>query len=326
MEAYKRWVRRNKDHLHSFDYIVNGITWVLPDLLCYSEIAPEAVTSIFDTITTINLHIIKTNPAETAGLSELSWSPYSLCIALIEGLEMLVEIAAQHYYGDDKKWNFIAGTEAIKLFVRLAMFCNSGYQMLLCGGESVNVQKVRRNLESKALSALNRFGENARVVCEPSWLRSVQQATIVQKRTLFTLLSEEGIPGALFLMGEMLFFIRPLLYVLLVRKYGTRSWFPWFTSLAVDLIGYVISYRAKWSRKEEPLFRLSDRESDELSRRKILFVLYLMRDPLFTKYTRTRLERTQNLLQPVPAVGFLADRLIELIIVAQKRYTYISGS
>lgn len=37
------------------------------------------------------------------------------------------------------------------------------------------------NLEGRALSALNRFGENARMVSEPLWLRRVQhQHTMMQ--------------------------------------------------------------------------------------------------------------------------------------------------
>lgn len=40
--------------------------------------------------------------------------PYSLCISALKNLETLIEVAAQQYYGDDKRWNFIAVTEAMK--------------------------------------------------------------------------------------------------------------------------------------------------------------------------------------------------------------------
>ncbi|MFS7942679.1 putative peroxisome membrane protein, Pex16 [Helianthus anomalus] len=42
MEAYKRWVRRNKDYLHSIDSLANGLTWLLPERFAESEIIPEA--------------------------------------------------------------------------------------------------------------------------------------------------------------------------------------------------------------------------------------------------------------------------------------------
>lgn len=94
----------------------------------------------------------------------------------------------------------------IRVLVRLALFQNSGYKMLLHGGQTPNDEKIleastpqRRtggllkpgeqlgnghlrnnhaqdpwNLEGRALSALNRFGERARSVSDPEWLHRVQ--------------------------------------------------------------------------------------------------------------------------------------------------------
>lgn len=66
--------------------------------------------------------------------------------------------------------------------------------------------------------------------------------------------------------GETMFVLRPLIYVLLVRKYGTRSWFPWFISLAVDLIGNSMlsaTTMSQDSRKDQH-FQFSKSEKDEV--------------------------------------------------------------
>lgn len=42
MEAYKRWVRRNKEYVHSLESLANGMTWLLPERFSDSEIGPEA--------------------------------------------------------------------------------------------------------------------------------------------------------------------------------------------------------------------------------------------------------------------------------------------
>lgn len=73
-----------------------------------------AVSSLFGIISSINDHIIETTPTQTTGHSEILSFPYPLCITLLKDLETLIEVAAQQFYGDDKKWNFIAATEAIK--------------------------------------------------------------------------------------------------------------------------------------------------------------------------------------------------------------------
>ncbi|XP_073155571.1 peroxisome biogenesis protein 16 isoform X2 [Henckelia pumila] len=317
-------------------------------------------------ITALNEHIIDSTPVRTrTGCGEPSSFPFSLCITLLKDLETLVEVVAQQLYGEEKKWNFIAITEATKVLLRLAMLQKSGYKMLLHGGENTNdgrdtddvdapgnefasnpgqhgVSGVLSNnhgqgpynLEGRALFALNRFGENARTVTGPSWLHRVQHqqaimeplTTVSQTPTLYTFLSEKGTPGGLFLMGEVLFVLRPLIYVLLIRKYGARSWLPWLASLVVDLIGNGSSSLVSVLWHNCNGFHLSTLEKHELKRRKLLWALYLMRDPVFTKYTSQRLAGTQKLLEPVPLIGLLTEKLIELLVGAQTRYTYMSGS
>ncbi|GER31280.1 shrunken seed 1 family protein [Striga asiatica] len=351
MEAYRRWVQRNKEYVHSLESLANGLTWLLPERFSESEIGPEAVTSLLGIITTINNHILETPPTRArTGLAESSSFPLSLCITLLKDMETLVEVVAQQYYGEEKKWNFMALTESIKALLRLAVLRKNGYKMLLHGGESSNDgceldsringlpsgpgPQTPWNLEGRALSALSRFGENARSVSEPTWLRRVhhqqeilEPPTLVkEKPNLSTFLSAKGISGGLFLTGEVMFILRPLVYVLLIRRYGARSWLPWLTSLLVDLIGHGIISTVTVSSRLSKDFKLSTIEKNELKRRKFLWALYLMRDPFFTKYTRQRLDRTEKLLEPIPIIGLLTEKLVELLVGAQTRYTYMSGS
>ncbi|KAH9602235.1 hypothetical protein KSS87_009748 [Heliosperma pusillum] len=234
MEAYKNWVRQNKDYVHSLESLANGLTWLLPERFSSSEIGPEAA---------------------------------------LKELETLVEVVAQQLYGDDKKWNFLVITEASKALLRLALFRDGGYKMLLHGGETPNNDdhpdsglgdlvkpgenqrpgyfnnlnpQNQWNREGKALSALSRFGENARMINSPPGLSRIQPPGGIteipamvteEKPTLSSILSEKGFRGGLFLIGEILFILRPFIYVSFVRKYGARSWIPWLVSLSVDLVG-----------------------------------------------------------------------------------------
>lgn len=89
---------------------------------------------------------------------------------------------------------------------------------------------------------------------------------VVNRPSLAAIITERGFTGALFIIGEVLFITRPLLYVLLIRRYGTRSWTPWFLSLGVDLLGLgFLSYVKERERTEEgKRFCLSAPESDEV--------------------------------------------------------------
>ncbi|XP_016445869.1 peroxisome biogenesis protein 16-like [Nicotiana tabacum] len=356
MEAYKRWIRRNKDFVRQFDSLVNNLTWFLPDEFAESEIGPEAVSSTVGMITTMNEYIIETSPTdEHTRCAESSFVPLSLCLTLLKDLETTIEVVAEQLYGEKNKWNLIAVTEAVKACIRLVIFRKTEYKMLLQGGEteiaendsdSLSPQETKRrldkprrngesgisngqnpgNLQGRAISALSSFGKNA--IMEHPQAIMEPPSKVVEKPSLQTFLSEKGILGSFFVTGEIFFIIRPLIYVLLMRKYGTRSWFPWCISLALDLIGNSILSVTLMSQNSGNNHRLqfSDSEKDELKRRRMLWALYLMRDPFFTKYTRQRLESTQRLVQPIPILGFVAEKLIEILIGVQTRYTYISGS
>ncbi|KAE9622052.1 putative peroxisome membrane protein, Pex16 [Lupinus albus] len=355
MEGYKRWVREKKEYVHSFETLSTGLMWVPPELFSNSEIVPEAVTTILGIITTINAHIIETAPTQDITGSTESYSfPYSLFLSVLAGLESLVEGVAQHYYGDNKKWNFLVVTEATKVLVRLSLFRKSGYKMLLSGMETSNDDTNSISLTSQDQSSLIRFGEmepmtsnrvdqnhQREIAAECTMLSTCrvdqnhhQEAiidppvSVTERPTLFDILSKKGLCGVLCFIGEVLFITRPLVSVLFIRKYSIRSWTPWFLSLAFDCIGMSILSLVATSvagRKERRIY-LSASEKDEVKRRKLLFVLYILKDPFFSKYTRQKLESIEKVLEPVPVIGFLTAKAVELIIGCQTRYTYISGS
>ncbi|CAI0471976.1 unnamed protein product [Linum tenue] len=284
MEAYKDWVRRNRDYVNSLESLASGLTWLLPERFSESEIGPEAVTAVLGMITAINEHIIDTTPrSQTPAVAiEPHSFPYPLCISMIKELETLVEVAAQQYFGDDKKWNFIALAEAAKVIVRLASFRNSGFRMLLQGGETPNVEnspspsklgnhhepdhfpnmngRTQWNMEGKALSALSRFRENARKGADPEWLHRVQhQHPVVEP------------PGCLTPLSTL--------------RFGGR----------------------------EEQCQFTDAEKHENTA--LLFII-----------PRGKLESTEKIMEPVPLVGILTEKLVELLSGAQTRYTYMSGS
>ncbi|CAH8354945.1 unnamed protein product [Eruca vesicaria subsp. sativa] len=142
-----------------------------------------------------------------------------------------------------------------------------------------------------------------------------------KRRTLSDLLYEKGFKGALFVIGEVLYITRPLIYVLFIRRYGIRSWIPWAISVSVDTLGMGILSNLKLCGDKSKQINSSQPEKNELRRRKLLWALYLMRDPFFTKYTSS-----QKKVEPVPLIGFFTGKLVELLVGAQSRYTYISGS
>ncbi|XBI44462.1 hypothetical protein VPH35_109090 [Triticum aestivum] len=359
MEAYKVWVRKNRDLVRSLESLANGVTWILPERFANSEIAPEAgdaslsigvtfsptprffglnllssvVYALLGIVSSVNQHIIET-PNDGHSLASKEQSiPWALVVSILKDVEAVVEVAAQHFVGDDRKWGFLAVTEAVKACVRLAAFRESGYRMLLQGGEVENEEEdvlednqgvktngvpviypvnghsqnghwittdgpdgkpgiISKSLEGRAVAALNRFGQNAKMLSDPTWMSRLQPSPVppvmeIEKPTFATIWSSKGVSGRLFMLGEAVHIFRPLVYVLLIRKFGIKSWTPWLVSLAVELTSLGIhSHATDLNHRAGKVHQLSSAERDELKRRKMMWALYVMRDPFFASYTR----------------------------------------
>lgn len=356
MEAYKFWVRKNREFVHSLESLANGMTWLLPERFSNSEIGPEAVYAFLGIVSAVNQHIIDRTPGKYQPSCSEEQIPWSLCISMLKDLETVVEVAAEHFYGKEGKWNFLVIMEFLKALARLGSFQDSGYQMLIQGGEVLNLKKspevpeaqngglrnpgmsaaqlhhlngqIPPSLEGRAMAALNRFGDKARMASDYKFFNNYNPAVVLKKPSLGTVLSQKGVFGMSFVAGEVISILRPLIYVLLIRKHGTQAWKPWFLSLATELTGFsLLLYGTSYGgRTGDKLYCLSTPEKDELRRRKLIWALYVMRDPFFTKHTKHRLEKTDKYLSQFPFVGFLTGKITELLVGAQTRYTYTSGS
>lgn len=74
-----------------------------------------AVYAILGIISSVNQHIIDTTSNQLLPrISAVASFPWSLCVSTLKDLEAVVEVAAQHFYGEEGKWNFIALAEATK--------------------------------------------------------------------------------------------------------------------------------------------------------------------------------------------------------------------
>ncbi|CAM0948492.1 unnamed protein product [Alopecurus aequalis] len=306
MEAYKLWVLKNRELVRSLESLANWATWILPERFGNSEVAPEAVYALVGIVECVNQHIVETPINESV--------PWALVVSILKDAEAVVEVAAQRFAGDDRKWDFLAVTEAAKACVRFAAFRESGYsRMLLHGGEVENDEAAtpmnghpQNEIACNGKAALSKNGN----------LQPTPTVTMEVERP--SIWCWKGVSGRLFMLGEAVHIFRPLVYVLLMTKFGSRSsWTPWLVSLALEVTSLGIH-----SRK---VHLLSSAERDELNRRKMMmWVIYAVRDPFFGKYTRPQLEKAQKALNSVPLIGL--GKLVDLSEGVQSRYTYTSGS
>lgn len=96
-----------------------------------------------------------------------------------------------------------------------------------------------------------------------------------------------GMLSGLGAIGEYMFVLRPLIYVLAMRKYGQKSWYPWFLSLAIELtsrtsIKHYLASRPGGGRSGSGTLL----EKDEMKRRLWLLLYYVLRSPFYDRFTK----------------------------------------
>ena len=109
-------------------------------------------------------------------------------------------------------------------------------------------------------------------------------------------------------LDELLYIIRPVVYVYLVYKHGRMSYYPIKVCLVLDLIAISISFR-RLSAKEASVgsdgrkHRLKSVERRELARRiRDTILKYFLRDPIFEVFTKKILEKIFSTLRLSPSI------------------------
>jgi hypothetical protein len=115
--------------------------------------------------------------------------------------------------------------------------------------------------------------------------------------------------------AEVLYILRPLIHLMLIRQYGWRSWRAWGTSLAVDLV----SRQCMADPADED-------DHEEQQRRMTLMLLYLVRSPFFDFVIQRILARIEAAVRRIPVVGRLTGTTLDLVRFLQRYWFYTSGT
>ena len=129
----------------------------------------------------------------------------------------------------------------------------------------------------------------------------------------------------LFLAGETLFAIRPLVYLVLARAFP-KSWGPVFVALGMDAAALAATRtaiaRLAPSRSKEEV----KHEQDELSRRKFLLLRYLLVSPAYEAGLGGMLASFAENYKDTRGVGFVATLANESMGYYHDLHFYSSGS
>lgn len=115
--------------------------------------------------------------------------------------------------------------------------------------------------------------------------------------------------------AEVAYIMRPLLHILLIRRFGWRSWKAWMLALITDLA----------SRAAMPT-PIDSAHGIERRRRMAQLLLYLGRSPFFDLVLRVFIRKVTTPLRRIPVFGGITSSAIQWITLLQQYWFYTSGS
>ncbi|CAO1626465.1 unnamed protein product [Sympodiomycopsis kandeliae] len=159
-------------------------------------------------------------------------------------------------------------------------------------------------------------------------------------------------------LSEYLWILRPVLYVLALKKWGTRRWEPWTISFGVEYLSHLLRRSTYASSaltgqdgaasgglnpllmgllQTHPILRLighliksstsnpkpvSQVEDAEWAKRKRAFLWYLLRGPVWTQYTRGKIGSVCDKFEGKMLLGILAAMVKEYVPLVDDLYFY----
>lgn len=164
---------------------------------------------------------------------------------------------------------------------------------------------------------------------------------------------EPSISQVWLMVGEVMNILRPLVYSHACTLSGLRSWRPWLISLGMDALAYACTVRAGGggialllplaghgdrdrvrvmgsgvaSVEAVPVLPyLTDAQAAELRRRKMLWLLYLMRSPAFEMLTEPVSRSAAGVFEGVPLFSSLTTYALNMLLYVQRHHFYTSAS
>ncbi|KAJ1835533.1 hypothetical protein LPJ63_001013 [Coemansia sp. RSA 2711] len=363
LQKYASFVVNNAAQVNSIENGLRTLTYILPGRFADAELASEAIYTLLSFVGVYHDGLLS-KAAKSGLLVDKQGQPvkidstpfnryhgrlsrgsdvYRIASLLLSGLqfsEKLVEMVVAKKFGDKLRWKVVSLIEIIKIVLRLNLLQLSGRRMvtgavvperLVDPAALGSVSRTAQAVDSDVLWRGERSGLSFKSVKEilqnTEGNADLGSFITSEARDAESVAPAEALIrpfNSLGLAGELLFILRPLIYVLGIRKLGRGDWRPWALSLLIELASRQMIRTDLHSGKDDvPEHTL---EKEELSRRKWLFLYYLLRSPFFDRFTESRLTRLAEWCNNKPLLSLLGSLIQDYQPLWQQYYFYTAGS
>eukprot|EP01083_Nonionella_stella_P003406 9733_1 len=295
---FKRYVEHNRKWMRFCEDALTKISFFLPGRWGDSGEIGEFVYGLGLVLQTLNDRALneESTPSICCGTENLSTKNVKSFVQLLQHMQLFVELLAIKKLSNQNRWKLVLLIEFIKMLCRLyLLFYFNGHMLIMQNEDEMKynerIQQTESN-ENKYANLQKMYVEHGRGK-DPNgyWSPlSKQQQQLVDNSQLMAHVTlhrvkypqRNGLALKRSVCAEILYIIRPVIYVASFLRFGDTSWIPFFISLIMDIYTQMMHFAS-------PI--VTSRQRTELSRRRKYWLLYLLRPPFFNTYIKNYLNK-----------------------------------
>ncbi|VVC86364.1 peroxisomal membrane protein PEX16 [Leptidea sinapis] len=314
-EAYRKWVINNPNLVTDVETVATWSSYFIVGKINNSAVVSELVYAISKLLSLFNDRIIKEAYGDKMlfyGLQE----QIKLWLTIIHYCEVFVELAVRNKWKTRGKWTVATILQIFKCSMSMVLLYRFKEMPIhyppIPSLQRKKITEGNVSDESNSFFTLRRSGRVVRgVEGAPSVsLRDWQPIKICDNNSS-SILQSKDLENA-----ELLHIIRPLVHLTAMRVFGTKSWKQWVVALGLDVASYKLY--------NKHMKDLTQEQRLEVSRRKLGLVLYLLRSPLYNRYSKNVIERMLKFTSnKMPITSYVSEPILKYLNYWQEIYFYM---
>ncbi|XP_076631108.1 peroxisomal biogenesis factor 16 [Colletes latitarsis] len=320
IEPYKKWVIANPQLLADLEKTVQCLSCFTAGSFNNSTFTSEFIYSFSNLIVLFNDFLMCSGKCMHLKFPQFE-SKLKIWLTIVEYTETLFEISAKKFWGQSGKWFIIIVIQIFKTVLRLLVIHVYKERIV----KRPPIQPLNRDMLNESND--EKLQEGFVLKRSGIVVRSIKDTNSTQMRTwepLTSVISNNDNFNASnawekkFLFAEGLYIMKPLFHLGCVSVTGEKQWPPWLLSFAIDLVSLKI-----FNNVAKTEF-LSKEEKEELNRRRLALLLYIVKSPFYDKYSRLRIYAALSALSTkVPFARLIAEPIKKYLPHWQSTYFYM---
>jgi len=302
--GFKKYVEQNRKWMRFCEDALTKVSFFLPGRWGDSGEVGEFVYGLGLVLQTLNDRALNEESSTTisCGTETLSTQNVKTFTQLLQHMQLFIELLGIKNLSNQNRWKLVLIIEFIKMLCRLyLLFHFKGHMMIMQNEDEMKYNERMKQTESNSnqYSNLQKMYVQHGRGTDPNgfWSPlSKKQQSLVDNSQLMAHVTlhrvkypkRKGTALKRTIFAEILYIIRPVIYVASFLKFGNLSWYPFLISLIMDICSQMMHYSNSI---------VTIRQRTELSRRRNYWLLYLLRPPFFNKYIERYLKGKSDSLK-----------------------------